>query len=308
MKKILLIISLILLANPAQAKLSIFACEPEWASLARVIVQDKMDIDVATNANQNPQLVTVKSALVVPARRAKLIFCTGGDLEKKWLNRLINESNNLAAVTDKNSLMFAYDYAEKLQNIDVKYKYLTSGVRVHLNPNNLFKIAAEFTRRVKIIDPLHADFYQSNLEVFVKKLKESIITWEEKAKSLQGISFLANDNSWVYLADWLKINIATIYDPETGKKPDVLRLHSIADSLKANRIEAIIFAGFEDKRSMLWLRDTAKTRVVLVPFSTKGPTDLFKLYDTIINALLTDCSTGVCKTLGKEIKTTVKFK
>ncbi len=308
MKKILLFVSLVFLANPAQAKLSIFACEPEWASLARAIVKDKMDIDVATNANQNPKVVDIKSTLIAPARRAKMIFCTGGGLEKKWLDSLINRSTNLAAISDENSLMFAYDYAEKPKNIPAEFKYLQSGARVHLNPNNLIKIATEFTRRIKMIDPLHASFYQENHDEFIKKLQKAILVWEEKAAPIKGMYLLANDNSWVYLADWLGLNIDTIYDAETGKKPDVLRLHKIAENLKINPAEAIIFAGWEDKRSILWLRDTTKTRVMLVPFSTKGPTDLFKMFDLLTNALLTDCSSGTCKTLGKVTKTTVKFK
>lgn len=308
MKKIPFFILLFLWANQAHAKLSIFACEPEWASLARAIVKDKMDIDVATNSNQNPQFVSVKSALVVPARRAKMIFCSGGDLEKKWLNRLINDSTNLAAVSDKNALLLAYDYVEKPKNIDEKYQYLLLGNRTHLNPHNVMKIAAEFTRRIKIIDPLHGDFYQENYRLFVEKMEKSIIAWEKRAQFLRGKTFLANDNSWVYLADWLKINIVTIYDPETGKKPNILKLNAIAEAIKANPIEAIIFAGWEDKRSLFWLRDTTRTRVILTPFSTKGPTDLFKLYDTILNSLLTDCSSGVCKTLDQSVKASVKFR
>jgi zinc/manganese transport system substrate-binding protein len=308
MKKTLLTIFLFLLSNQAQAKLSIFACEPEWGSLARAIVKDKMDIDVATNSSQNPKFVDVKAVLVAPARRAKMIFCSGGGLEEKWLNSLIHRSTNLAAISDENSLLFAYDYAEKPKNIPAKFKYLQSSARVHLNPNNLIKIANEFTRRIKIIDPLHAQFYQENNEDFVKKMEKAIVAWEQKAAPIKGMPLLANDNSWVYLADWLGLDISTLYNPETGKKPDVLRLHEIVVELKSNPVEAIIFAGWEDKKSMFWIRDTAKVRVLLVPFSTKGPTDLFKMFDLIINALLTDCSSGTCKTLGKVVKTNVRFK
>ncbi len=297
-----------MLSNQAQAKLSIFACEPEWGSLARAIVKDKMDIDVATNSNQNPKFVDVKAVLVAPARRAKMIFCSGGGVEEKWLNSLINRSTNLAAISDKNALMFAYDYAEKPKNIPAEFKYLQSSARVHLNHNNLIKIANEFTRRIKIIDPLHAQFYQENCEEFTKKMQKAIVVWEKKAEPIKGMSLLANDNSWVYLADWLGLNISTVHNPETGKKPDVLRLHEIVAKLKSNPVEAIIFAGWEDKKSMFWIRDTAKVRVMLIPFSTKGPTDLFKMFDLIINALLTDCSSGTCKTLGVVEKTTVKFR
>ncbi|MBP7710357.1 MAG: zinc ABC transporter substrate-binding protein [Rickettsiales bacterium] len=300
MKKILLTFALFFVATAAEAKITIFACEPEWGSLARVIVKDAADINVAIAENQNAQIVSVKSALVDVARKAEMVFCSGGGLEDKWLPSLINRSYNLAAISNENSLMFAANYVAK--------PIAQKGARVHLNPHNILKIAAEFTRRVKLLDPIHATFYQKNHDEFAKKWQEAIPEWEKKAAPLKGLKFMANDNSWGYLADWLGLNIETIIDSRTGAKPDVLRLHAIADNLKTNPVEAIIFAGWEDKRSMLWLRDTAKTRVVLVPFTTKGPTDLFKLFDVALNALLTDCSSGVCKTLAKPEKTKVTLR
>jgi len=297
MKKILLTFALFLVANSAQAKITIFACEPEWGSLARAIVRDAADIDVAITENQNAQTVDVKTVLVNVARKAEMVFCSGGGLEDKWLSALINRSSNLAAISNENSLMLAANYVAK--------PIAQKGARVHLSPYNILTIAAEFTRRVKLLDPIHATLYQKNHDEFAKKWKEQIPKWEKKAAPLKGLKFMANDNSWGYLSDWLGLNIETIIDSKTGAKPDVLRLHAIADNLKTNPVEAIIFAGWEDKRSILWLRDTAKARVVSVPFTTKGPTDLFKLFDVALNALLTDCSSGACKTLAKPESTKV---
>ena len=38
-----------LIATPAQAKLRVFACEPEWASLVHELAGDKVDVDVAVS-------------------------------------------------------------------------------------------------------------------------------------------------------------------------------------------------------------------------------------------------------------------
>ncbi len=300
MKKILLTFCLFFIASAAQAKITIFACEPEWGSLARFIVKDVADIDVAISANQNPKTVAVKSTLVDVARKAEMVFCSGGGLEDKWLPSLINRSYNLAAISNDNSLMLAVNYVAKPSP--------QKGARVHLDPYNILTIAAEFTRRVKLLDPIHAILYQKNHDEFAKKWQEKIPEWEKKAAPLKGLKFMSNDNSWGYLANWLGLNIETIIDEKTGAKPDVLRLQAIVNNLKTKPVEAIIFAGWEDKRSMLWLRDTAKVRVVLVPFTTKGSTDLFKLFDSALNALLTDCSSGVCKTLAKPESTSVSFR
>lgn len=312
MKKILLSCCLFLIASAAiadsaQARISIFACEPEWASLARSIVKDQAEINVATTADQNPKTVSVRSALVGVARGADMIFCTGGNLEEKWLKGLINRSYNLAAISNDNSLLFAANYAAKPKLAATQSQYMQSGVRVHLNPHNITTIAAEFTRRIKLLDPLHANFYQKNYDEFIKKWQGSIVDWEAKSQVLRGRSFLANDNSWTYLADWLDLDIRTIVDPETGAKPTILRLTAVADNLRAKPVEAIIFARWEDKKSIVWIQNTLNIRVVMVPHTTRGPMDLTKMFDGIINALLTDCSSGVCKSLINPEKKTVKL-
>ncbi len=306
MKKILLFFGLIFAANVAEAKMSIFACEPEWGSLAREIVKDKMDINVASTIDQNPRNVVVKSTLVSLAGGAEMIFCSGGDLESKWLKSMINRSNNLAAVSNKNTLLLASDYVPK-PKLAVENTYLQNGVRVHLNPHNIMKIAAEFTRRIKVIDPIHANIYQKNYEDFTKRWTESIKGWEKKGAILKGMPLVANDNSWTYLADWLGLKITTIVDPKTGAAPNLVGLHAIAEKLVASPAEAIIFARWEDKRQILKLQEITKIRVVAVPFTTRGPVTLSMLFDSILNSLLTDCSSGVCKSLVKPEKVSVKL-
>ena len=46
-----------LIATPAQAKLRVFACEPEWASLVHELAGDKVDVDAATTALQDVHVV-----------------------------------------------------------------------------------------------------------------------------------------------------------------------------------------------------------------------------------------------------------
>ena len=318
MKKILLIFGFFFVAANAEAKITILACEPEWYSLARQIVQDKADINLAVSANQDAKNIEVKAPLIAKARTARMFFCNGGDLEARWLTTLINKSYNLKAVTDKESVLFAYDYADKIGGIDEpdftmvgKKKFYKNGVRVHLNPNNITKIAAEFTKRVKKYDPINADFYQQSYENFVKNWEVSIKKWEGRASALKGMTFIANDNSWSYLGNWLGFKIITLSDQENGDKPDVVNLNDLAKSLKTAPAEAIIFAGWENKKSLFWVRDTAKIRLVSLPFTVGGAANsinLFMMFDTTVNSLLTDCSKGTCVTLSEPENKKIKFK
>ncbi len=316
MKKLCLIFFLFLVATNAEAKITIFACEPEWAAVARQITGDKAAIKVAITADQNPRNVELKTALIALSRSASMIFCSGGDLEEKWLSVMINKGNNLKALTNDNSLLLAIKYAQKPNFFDKdevvyvgKKQYLLNGSRVHLNPHNITAIAAEFTKRVKLLDPINANFYQNSYEDFLDKWQKSITEWEKRATALKGMPLITNDNSWNYLADWLGLKITTIWDQKTKAKPNALSMKNLVETMKASPPEAIIFARWEDKRLIFWLRDTTKTRVLLLPYTVSGlpnSSNLFKLFNSIINGLLTDCSSGVCKTLSAPETSTVK--
>lgn len=308
---------LFFMATNANAKITIFACEPEWGAVARLIVKDKAEIKVGTTSDQNPRNIGIKSTLVTASRSASIIFCSGGDLESSWLPAIINKGYNLKAITDDNSLLLAIDYAKTPKFFDKndlilvgRKEYLLNGSRVHLNPNNITKIAEEFTRRIKLLDPINSIFYQKSYDSFLPKWQEAIKKWEARALILKGMPLLANDNSWNYLADWLDLKITTIWDAKTREKPNLVSLHNLAKKLEANPVEAIIFARFEDKRFVLWLREATKTRLIALPYtigSLSNNSDFFKLFDSIINGLLTDCSSGVCKTIDKPKTTKVKF-
>ena len=58
---------------PAQAKLKVFACEPEWGSLVHELAGDKVDVDVATSALQDVHVIEAKPSLIAKVRAADLV-------------------------------------------------------------------------------------------------------------------------------------------------------------------------------------------------------------------------------------------
>ena len=83
-----------MISTPAQAKLKVFACEPEWGSLVHELAGDKVDVDVATSALQDVHVIEAKPSLIAKVRSADLVVCTGAELEVGWLPQLIKQSGN----------------------------------------------------------------------------------------------------------------------------------------------------------------------------------------------------------------------
>jgi zinc/manganese transport system substrate-binding protein len=72
-----LLLAAALVSTPAQAKMKVFACEPEWGSLVHELAGDKVDVDVATTALQDVHVVEAKPILIAKVRSAELAVCNG---------------------------------------------------------------------------------------------------------------------------------------------------------------------------------------------------------------------------------------
>src|SRR5574343_213958 len=79
-------------AAPAGAQ-TVFACEPEWAALTRVLLP-AAKIHTATHAAQDPHHIEARPALIAQLRGADAAVCTGAGLEAGWLPTLQQRAGN----------------------------------------------------------------------------------------------------------------------------------------------------------------------------------------------------------------------
>jgi len=85
--KLLLSGVLLTLSQSAFAQFNIFACEPEYAALAKELAPDAR-IYSATTAMQDPHQVQARPSLIAKMRQADLVICAGAELEIGWLPML----------------------------------------------------------------------------------------------------------------------------------------------------------------------------------------------------------------------------
>src|SRR5688572_26431996 len=92
--RLVLLLFMIGFGIPARAALNVVACEPEWASLAREIGGDRLNVSAATTATQNPHRIEARPSLIARTRNADHAICNGLDLEVGWLPMMIQQSGN----------------------------------------------------------------------------------------------------------------------------------------------------------------------------------------------------------------------
>ena len=116
MNAIRLFLAVTLLALPltGAADLRVFACEPEWSTLAEAIGGEAIRADSATHALQDPHYVEARPSLISKVRKADLVICSGAQLEIGWLPMLLTKANNPRVLPGKPGFVEASSLVTRL--------------------------------------------------------------------------------------------------------------------------------------------------------------------------------------------------
>ncbi len=282
-----------LVSTPAEAKLKVFACEPEWGSLVQELAGDKVDVDVATTALQDVHVVEAKPSLIAKVRSADLVVCTGAELEVGWLPQLIRQSGNTKVASGAGSFMAAMQVktlekptALDRANGDV---HPDGNPHVQMDPRRVLVIAKALDARLAQLDPANAATYQSRLADFSKRWLAAMVKWQAQAAPLKGRKVVVHHISWVYLWDWLGIQQIGALEPKPAVPPTAAHLASLVGTTKSNNTLAIVRAAYQDPKPADWLSDRTGVPAVTLPFTVGGDAqskDLFGLFDSTIAKLL----------------------
>lgn len=276
----------------ALAEVNIFACEPEYAALAKELAPGA-SIYSATTALQDPHQVQARPSLIAKMRQADLAICAGADLEVGWLPMLQMKSANSAVRDGSEGMFYAADAIETLDKLakvdrsmgDVHAK---GNPHLHFSPSRLLTVAQAVSARLQQIDPEHAADYQAALSQFSDRWQAAIPRWEADAKVLAGRKVIAYHTSFRYLFDWLGVEQVADLEPKPGLPPSSGHLASLLERSRQGDVMAIVVASYQDTRGANWLAEKATLPVVVLPMSVGGndeSQDLFSLYDSVIKLL-----------------------
>jgi zinc/manganese transport system substrate-binding protein len=282
-----------LVSMPAQAKLKVFACEPEWGSLVQELAGDKVDVDVGTSALQDVHVIEAKPSLIAKVRSADLLVCTGAELEVGWLPQLIRQSGNSKVASGAGSFMAAAQVKtlERPTTLDRAYGdvHPQGNPHVQLDPRRVLVIAKALDARLAQLDPANAATYQQRLDDFTKRWLAAMAKWKAQAAPLKGRKVVVHHISWVYLWDWLGIQQIGALEPKPGVPPTSAHLAGLIAITKSSNTLAIVRAAYQDSKPADWLADRTGVPAVTLPYTVGGDAqsrDLFGLFDSTISKLL----------------------
>ena len=243
-------VALCMLAPSAFAALNIFACTPEWGSLAKELAGDKANIYTATNALQDPHHVEARPSLIARARSADLVICTGADLEVGWLPLVLTQSGNPKIRAGQPGNFEASRFVIMLEvpsSVDRSQGDVHPGgnPHIHLDPRNIAKVAAALAERMAQLDAIDSEGYRQRAKNFLERWQQAIARWEKDGAPLKGMA----------------------KDPA----------------------KAVVRSAYNDPRAAEWLTGNAKIPAVTLAFTVGGNDkvkDLFSLFDDTLARLL----------------------
>jgi zinc/manganese transport system substrate-binding protein len=281
------------LALPAQAKIDVFACVPEWAALTKELGGDKVSIYQATNAKQDPHRVEARPSLVARMRSAELMVCTGAELEVGWLPVLLQNAGNAKVQRGQPGYFLAADYVDKLEiptNLDRAEGDIHPQGNPHIqyNPHNIAKVASALSQRLEKIDPANSAYYAAQGEQFQKRWGDATQRWEQQGASLKGARLVVYHKGSTYLSHWLGMNEVGNIEPKPGMPPTTAHLSALLAALQAQPADAIVRMAYNDPKAPQWLAERTHIQVVELPFTVGGTPeakDLYGLFDDTIARL-----------------------
>ena len=289
----LLLAAALALPATANAKLRVFACEPEWGSLVTELAGDKVDLDVATTALQDVHVIEAKPSLIAKVRSADLAVCTGAELEIGWLPQLVRQSGNTKIASGAGSFMAAAQVktlekptALDRANGDV---HPEGNPHVQMDPRRVLIIARRLDDRLAQLDPANAETYKARGADFEKRWLAAMAKWKAEAAPLAGRNVVVHHISWIYLLDWLGMRQIGALEPKPGVPPTAAHMSQLIATTKSSNTLAIIRAAYQDTKPADWLSERTGVPAVTLPFSVGGDAqskDLFGLFDSTISKLL----------------------
>ena len=179
----------LLLSAPAAlyARVNIFACEPEWKALAHEIGGDKVKAFSATNASQDPHYIRARPSLIAKIRSADLVLCTGAGLEIGWLPILLQRAKASAQIGEVGNILAAdhVPLLSKPKRVDRSMGDIhpEGDPHIHLNPNNILKVAQVLAKRLQVLDAKNQKFYQNKYNNFLSAGNKLHCAGRSKPKS-----------------------------------------------------------------------------------------------------------------------------
>ena len=282
-----------IVATGADAKIKVVATLPDFASLAREIGGDKIEVSAMAKATEDPHFVDARPSFVVQLRDADVLIDGGAELELGWLPPLLQNARNPKLEIGKPGRVQA-SQGVRLMNVPANVTRAAGDVHALGNPHFMTDpiiaktVALHIAQSFAAVDAPNAGFYDANYKKFEATINAKLQEWGAAMLPFKGQSVVAYHDSWVYFAHRFGLNIDIFLEPKPGIPPSPSHLAEVIEKIKAQKIKAIIVEPFHDRKIAEKVASSTGAKVVdfaQYPGALPGTDSYAKLIDTLVSRL-----------------------
>ncbi len=220
--------------------------------IIKEIVRDKIKIYTIVPPGASPHTfqLTIRNRLLL--KKADTLFIIGANLEN-WLD-------NLKKDFKKRGKLFVFsnhinDFIEKNNNINP---------HLWLSVKRVIKVLPFIKDKIILINPENKDFYTSNFNIFMKKLKKIDKQIYDSSLKIKNKNIVVFHPVWNYFLNDYHFHIIANIERKAGEIPTLKRLINIISLIKKNNVKIIIT---EPGTSLKWVKtisDSTGTKIIIL--------------------------------------------
>lgn len=280
-------------ANAAN-KLRIVTTTPDLAEIAQAVGGEHVEVFSIARGTQNIHFIPGKPSFILKLKDADMLVQVGMGLEI-WLQPLVDGARNPRVFTGGKGFVNASEGIKPLRLPVGQPDRLMGDIHgagnphYWLDPVNAKIVAYNILKGLERVDPSHQAEYEANYKAFLKELAAHLTTWLQRTKPLKGVRVISYHDTWPYFTQRFGLNVVGFVEPKPGIPPSPQHIRKTIEQIKAERIPFIIMEPYFSRTVPDMIARETGARVIVLPSSVggvPGATDYFKLFDEILNRLL----------------------
>ena len=283
------------LAAACQAQaITVFACEPEWASLTRTLLPE-VSVRTGTTHLQDPHHIEARPSLIAQIRGADFAICTGAELEAGWLPMLQDRAGNPKVQAGRPSMFFAAEHVELMDPFKGTITPFTGDVHAngnphfHTDPRRVLQVAKALAVRLGNLFPEKKPLVDQNMIKFESEIGAKIVAWEQQARALKGRTVITQHASFGYLWQWLGLKPIADLEPKPGMPPTPAHLGQVLELTKMQQPIGIVIAQHHDPKPARWLAGSMgmQSKLLIIPATVpdEQPGGIIRWLDQVVMQL-----------------------
>ncbi|MDD4832670.1 MAG: zinc ABC transporter substrate-binding protein, partial [Clostridia bacterium] len=138
----------------------------------------------------------------------------------------------------------------------------------------------QIASQMSALDPINADYYQSNAEEYLNQLDEVDLSLKAAVNEMDSKQFIVFHPAFGYLAEDYGLNMVAL--EEEGKEATAAHLQEVIDFAKAEGIKAIFYQEeIDSKQAQSFAEEIGGATVMLSPLAENYIENILSMINTI---------------------------